>query len=244
MQVTIVNEALARSYFRGENPIGKQISLKQPLTIVGVVTNITHLSLREDTGPEMYVPYTQNPWPSMLIMQMAVRTKGDPRSAFSEIKQDVHSIYPDLPLAKMSTLTDTVDRSLAQMHFVMLSVASFGGLALLLACVGIYGVVSFSVARRTREIGIRMALGAQPSQVFILILRQGIVLTLVGLTIGLVLALGVGRLTGSFLYGVASLDPFTYLTMCATLLLVTVLATSLPAIRAMRINPMMAFRYE
>jgi len=242
--VTVINEAMAQAFWPGENPIGRQVILKTPLTIVGVVANIKQQSLREDTGPEMYVPYTQNPWPSMLIMQAVVRVHGDPHTAFAQMRAAVHAIDPDLPLARMVTLSETVDRSLAAMHFVVLSVAAFGGLALILACVGIYGVVSFSVARRTREIGIRMALGAPPRQVFSLILRQGIYLTLAGLGIGMILSLIAGRLTGAFLYGVPELDPVTYLTTCGLLIAVTMVATGFPALRAMRIDPMVAFRHE
>jgi predicted permease len=246
--VTVINRAMARTYWPGENPIGKQIGLGSPkfppMTVVGIVADIKHLSMREQTGPEMYVPYTQNPWPSMLIMQVALRTKAEPRSIFPSVERDVHSLYPDLPLAKVSTLTEAVDTSLSQMRFALLSVTAFSGLALLLACVGIYGVISFSVAQRTREIGIRMAVGANRTQIFGLIITRGLLLTAAGISIGLLLAFGVSRLTSSFLYGVPSLDFLTYSGMCLLLSLVTLFATTVPALRAMRINPMVAFRYE
>jgi putative ABC transport system permease protein len=244
--VAVVNKAMARAFWPTENPLGKQIALGSPqfpaMIIVGIVADVKHLSLRETAGPEMYVPYTQNPWSSMLIMQVAVRTKGEPRSLLPGIEREIHSIYPDIPIANVATLTEAVNKSVSSLRFALFSVGAFGGLALVLACVGVYGVVSFSVTQRTREIGIRMALGANRSQVFRMILLQGSVLGAAGLSVGLLLAFAVIRTIRAFLFGVGALDAVIYCATCALLLFVTFLGCLLPALRATRINPLVAFR--
>jgi predicted permease len=248
MPVAVINNAMAKKFWRGEDPIGKQVGLGSPefpaMTIVGIAADVKHLSLREDPGPEMYVPYTQKPYPSMLIMHVALRTKTDPTSVTRSVREVARLLDPDVPVAKLTALTTLVDNSMAGPRFSMLLLAAFGALALLLATIGMYGVISYSVTQRTREIGIRMALGAQRRNVFGMVLGQGARLTALGLAIGLVTALGVTRTMASALYGVQTTDPLTFAVVSLLLVGVALLACYLPARRATRVDPLIALRYE
>jgi len=249
--VTIITSAMAQRYWPGQDPIGKQVGVatkRWPLrVIVGVVADTKHQSLGEKPQPEMYVPYTQNEikvWPNMQTMQVALRTTMDSASVLSGIRDVLRSVDPDLPIARPATLASLVDESVVQPRFSMLLLASFGGIALLLASIGMYGVISYSVARRTREIGIRMALGAAPRQVFRMVLSQGARLVGAGLAIGLVASFLVARLMTSFLYGVRATDPVTYAAVCTLLTLVVLLACYIPARRATCVDPTVALRDE
>ena len=248
MPVAIVNEAMEKRYWPVDGAIGKQVgpgSTRYPLlTVVGVVPDVKHISLREETAPEMFVLYNQNPWPSMLNMRVALRTKGDPAAMTESVREAIQAIDPDLPLAKVSTLTTLVDDSMSQPRFSVFLLGSFGVLALLLASIGMYGVISYSVLQRTQEIGIRMALGAQRRNVFGMVLGQGARLAGLGIGIGFVTALGVTRLLASFLYGVGPTDPLTFAAVSLLLLGIALLACYLPARRAMRVDPMVALKYE
>lgn len=248
MPVAIVNAAMEKKYWPNEGAIGRQVgpgTTRFPLlTIVGVVPDVKHTSLREETAPEMYMLYNQKPWPSMLEMRVALRTKADPASVTETVRENIHAIDPDLPLARVATLTTLVDDSMSQPRFSVLLLGSFGALALLLASIGMYGVISYSVLQRTQEIGIRMALGAQRRKVFGMVLGQGARLAGLGIAIGLVAALGVTRLMASFLYGVRPTDPLTFAGVSLLLLGIALLACYLPARRAMRVDPMVALKYE
>ena len=246
--VVVINDAMAKKFWPGEDPVGKQVGLgstRFPLmTIVGIAADVKHLSLRESPGPEMYVPYTQKPYPSMLLMHVVLRGAGDAGSLTQGVRGALGRVDPDLPMAKVTTLKAIVDNSLAQPRFSMLLLAAFGGVALLLACVGMYGIISYSVAQRTREIGIRLAIGAQPRQVLWMILGQGTRLAGLGIAIGLLAALAATRIMTSFLYGVSATDPFTFAGMTLLFVVVALLACYVPARRATRINPLTALRYE
>jgi putative ABC transport system permease protein len=248
MPVAILNVAMERKYWPGKSAIGKQVgpgSTRFPLlTIVGVVPDVKHISIREETAPEMYVLYTQKPWPSMLNMRVALRTKTDPAAVTESVREAIHSLDPDLPLAKVATLTTLVDDSVSQPRFSMFLLGSFGVLAVLLASIGMYGVISYSVMQRTQEIGIRMALGAERRNVFGMVLVQGARLAGLGILIGLVAALGVTRTMASFLYGVRSTDPLTFAAVSLLLVGIALLACYLPARRATRVDPMVALRHE
>jgi predicted permease len=248
LPVAIVNKAMERKYWPREGALGKQVgpgSTRFPLlTIVGVVPDVKHASLREETAPEMYVLYNQKPWPSLLNMRVALRTKSDPAAVTGSLRDAIHAIDPDLPLAKVATLTTLVDDSMAQPRFSVFLLGAFGVLALLLASIGMYGVISYSVLQRTQEIGIRMALGAQRRKVFGMVLGQGARLAGLGIAIGLVAALGVTHLMASFLYGVRPTDPLTFAGVSLLLLGIALLACYLPARRAMRVDPMVALKYE
>jgi ABC-type antimicrobial peptide transport system permease subunit len=192
----------------------------------------------------MYVLYTQKQWPSMLNMRVALRTRTDPASVTQSVREAIHLIDPDLPLAKVATLNTLLSESLSQPRFAMLLLTSFGLLALLLASIGMYGVISYSVMQRTQEIGIRMALGAERRNVFGMMLGQGARLALLGIGIGLIGAFGVTRLMTAFLYGVQATDPLTFAAVSLLLVAITLLACYLPARRAMRVDPIVALRYE
>jgi len=247
LPVTVINSAMAKKFWPGEEPIGKQIGLGSlkfaPMTIIGIVADVKHTSLREDPGPEMYVPYTQKPWPSMLRMQVAVRTLADPTSVTGSVRAAIHMVDADLPMAKVATLTTLADNSMAQPRFAMLVLGSGGILALLLASIGMYGVISHLVAQRTQEIGIRMALGAQRRAVFSMVIGQGLRLAGLGVVIGLLVALWLTQLMNAYLFGVRSTDPFVYGAAISVLLLsVALTACYVPARRATRVDPMIALR--
>jgi putative ABC transport system permease protein len=247
-QVTVISSAMARKFWPGEDPIGKQVgpgSARYPVaTIIGIAADVKHLSVREKPGPEMYVLYNQKIWPSLLTMQFAVRTKADPASVTAGTREAIRSVDPDLPIAKVAPLTVIVKDSLTQSRFSMLLLSAFGALALILASIGIYGVISYSVGQRTREIGVRMAVGAQRRNVLGLVLGQGARLAGLGIAIGLVAAIGVTRLMASLLFGVAPRDPLTFFAVPVLLMAIALLACYIPARRAMRVDPMVALRSE
>jgi ABC-type antimicrobial peptide transport system permease subunit len=200
--------------------------------------------VRESTGPEFYVVYTQKPYPDMLTMQVALRTQADPRAIIGSAREAIRSVDPTLPIAKVSTLASLVDDSMTQPRFSMLLLAAFAALALLLASIGIYGMVSYAVAQRTQEFGIRLALGAQPRNVFSMVLGHGARLALLGVVLGFIAAFAVTRLMTSLLFGVQPTDPLTFVAVPALLMGVALLACYIPARRATRVDPIIALRYE
>jgi predicted permease len=245
--VTVISRAMARQFWPGEDPLGKQVGLGSPeypaMTVVGIVEDVKHLSLGEIPGPEMYVPYTQRPYPSMLTMRVALRSTVEPHLLTAAVRSAVRSIGPNLPLAKVTTLEELVNHSLAGPRFSMLLLSGFAGLALLLATIGVYGVVSFSVSQRTREIGIRMALGASRWRVAGMVLGRGARLTGMGIVVGLVAAEGVTRLMSNLLFGVPATDTVTFAGVSVLLAMVALLACFVPAFRAMRVQPVVALRF-
>jgi predicted permease len=248
MSVTVINNAMAKKFWPGQDPIGKQVgpgSTKYPAaTIVGIVADVKHLSLREEPGPEMYVPYTQKVWPSLLTMEVVLRTRLDAASVVTPARIAIHSVDADLPITNVRTLASMVDDSVAQPRFSMLLLGAFGAFALILACIGIYGVISYSVAQRTREIGVRVALGASRLNIFGMVLGQGARLAGLGIAVGIAAAFGATRMMSSFLYGVRPADPATFAIVCAVLLGVASIACYIPARRATRVDPLVALRHD
>lgn len=245
--VAIVNRAMAEKYWPGEDAIGKAVGVPiapTDMTIVGIVADVKHVSLREKPEPEVYVPYTQKPWPSLSTMHVAARGEGSPAALLSGLRAAVHAVDPDLPLAKIATLSEVVDESVAQPRFSMLLLGAFAALALVLACVGMYGAVSYTVVQRTPELGVRLALGADRRHIFAVVVGEGFRVALAGIAAGLVVAWGAMRLVASFLYGVEATDVATFAAMSAVLLAVAMLASYLPARRAARIDPLIAIRTE
>jgi putative ABC transport system permease protein len=249
--VAIINTAMAKKYWPGEDALGRQVGVPLPRwparTIVGIIADIKHGSLREQPDPEMYVPFTQNEikvWPSMQTMQVALRAQGDAVALSASAREAIKAADPDLPLGKIATMDVLVGESMAQSRFSALLVGAFGGLALLLATIGMYGAISYSVAQRTQEIGIRMALGAKRSAVFGMVIGEGVRLAVLGIALGLAAAFGVTRVLASFLYGVQPTDPLTFTIVSALLGIVALLACYVPAQRAMRVDPMEALRHE
>jgi predicted permease len=246
-QVTVINRAMAKAYWPGQDPIGQQVlvpSQQIPATIVGVVADMKHTSLREAPDPEMFEPYTQNVWPPLAQMQVVVRTQASPETAIGGVREAIHSLDRGLPLAKIATLSTLTDEAMAQDRFCMLLLSFFGALALVLAAIGIYGVVAYSVGQQTREIGIRMALGARRGDVFSGVLGHSLRLALPGVTLGVCAALGVGRAMAGYLYGVTPYDPATFAAVAVFLIATAVLAAYFPARRAASVDPMQALRSE
>jgi ABC-type antimicrobial peptide transport system permease subunit len=206
------------------------------------VADVTHRSVREAATPEMYVPYTQKPWPSMSTMHVAIRTRGEPAALLPTVRAAIRAIDPDLPLAKVATLASIVGETMAQPRFSMLLMSAFGVVALSLACIGLYGAVSYSVADRTTEIGIRIALGAERRRILAMVLQQAMRVTGAGIGLGLVIAFLTLRTMSSFLYGVESTDVPTFIVVASTLFAVALLACAVPARRATRVDPIVAMR--
>ncbi len=243
--VVIVNEAFVRRHFPSESVLGRRLSFSGPegpwREIVGVVRTSKYYSLGEGPTPVTYLPLPQNHETGMTLH---VRTAADPTTIVGAIRSETQSLEKNLPLATPERMTDRVSNSLyaARMGAILLGV--FGGLALLLASIGLYGVMAFAVSRRTRELGIRVALGARPGDVFRLVLRQGMTLVIAGVVLGLAVAAMVTRLLTSFLYGVSTTDALTFTAIPVLLTVVALLACYLPARRATKVEPLVALRYE
>ncbi|MHB8413010.1 MAG: ADOP family duplicated permease [Candidatus Acidiferrales bacterium] len=246
-KVGIISETLARRHFPNRNPIGRPMRFGFPPNsnvlreIVGVVGDVRDTALSQKPGSMMYVPFAQAP---LYGGEVVVRSSLSASSVAASIRQAVQSIDKDLPVTDIEHFPDALDASVAQERFRTLLLSSFSVIALLLAAAGIFGVISYSASQRTHEIGIRMALGAQPRDVLRLILEQGAKLALVGLGVGIVAALLLTRLMASLLYNVSATDPVTFAAVAILLTAVAMLACYIPARRAMRVDPMVALRYE
>jgi putative ABC transport system permease protein len=250
--VVIVNERWAQQFFPNENPIGKRIRIGDDLEVafygsgvwrevVGVVGNLKHNNLTVADVPEMYMPYRQHPESRMMV---AVRGGGNSANFTSAIRNEILALDHDLPIYNIRLMGERLAQSVLPQRFNMLLLSIFAGLALVLASVGIYGVMSYTVAQSTREIGIRMALGAGQQQVLRMVLGQGLALVLIGIVIGLAAAFGFARLMESLLFGVHATDFVTFAGVSVVLVLVALLACYLPARRATKVDPMVALRYE
>ncbi len=246
-KVAVVNEAFARYYFGDDNPIGRTFDRGKNngglIEIVGLVKDAKATSLREQTPRTFYVPFLQDQ-SSLRETTFQVRTGNDPLTLAAAIKHQLASLNPNLPIFRIRTLEDQVDESLGQERLVTTLASLFGMLALLLATLGLYGVVSYSVNQSTHEIGIRMALGARAMDVLRLVVKRGMTLTAVGVGIGLVGAFTLTRVLTSLLFDVAPTDPITFITVCACLSMVTVVACYIPARRATKVDPLVALREE
>lgn len=246
-RVILVDETLAQRYFSNTDPIGQRIkpgrreSNNTWLTIVGIVGNIKNEGFDQPDQPHLYIPILQNPGYAMAVY---VRTNGNPAGLTNALRQQVQAVDPNLPLFGERTMDDLVSASLAQRRFAMQVVGLFGVLALFLAAIGIYGVMAYSVTQRTREIGIRLALGASTTNILSWLLRQGMRLTLIGVGVGLIGALALTRLLRGLLFGIAPTDVVTYVALTLLLAVVALLACYIPARRATKVDPLVALRYE
>jgi putative ABC transport system permease protein len=244
--VAVVNDALARKYWPGEQAVGKRLRFdngpEHPWrTIVGVVGDVRQLGLEQDAPPILYIPYGQFPLP---FTDIVVRSAAPRSTVASLVRARLREVDPDLPPGETTTLDAVLGLAVAQPRFRAALISAFAVVALLLAAVGVFGLISYSVTQRTREIGIRIALGAQPRQVLGALFREGIVLAAIGTAIGLAGALAAGRLLSSFLFDVRASDPLTLAAVAVLLLAVAALATYLPARRALRVDPIAALRTE
>ena len=246
LNVAVINEALARAVFPGEDPVGKQLTNFGPdsltLQIIGVIGNVRHVGLDTAPNSEIYQVLGQAQWPSMFV---AIRSAtADPTSITSAAQRAVWSANPDVPLANIRTMQEVIANSVQRRRFSMLLLTMFASVAMLLAAIGLYGVMSYSVAQRTKEIGIRMALGAQRPDVLALVVKQGMALVFVGIAAGTILSLATTRLISGMLFGITATDPLTFAGVAALLSVVAFLANYLPARRAASVDPMVALRYE
>jgi predicted permease len=242
--VVIINEEFARRYFPGESPLGKRVrnDPKGPyLEVVGVAKNAKYRGLVEEPLPFFYTPLAQEAMSSVALL---VRTDSDPLAVLPSVRAELKSLDKNLTLFEINTLSAQLAEALSNERMVAVLLGVFGGAALLLAAVGLYGVMSYAVARRTHEIGVRMALGAQTGDIIKLVMWQGMALLLVGSAVGLAVAFALTRLMSSLLYGVSATDPVTFIGITLLLACVAMLACYLPARRATKVDPMVALRYE
>lgn len=242
-KTVLINEALARRIFPDQDAVGQRLYLRggnTPYEVVGVVGDTKQFNLLGETSPEIFTHYLESP---VTFMYVLARTKGDPTALAQPIRREVQAIDPDQPVGNR-TLTQQFENSISQPRFYTLLLGLFAAVALLLASVGIYGVMSYMVAQRTHEIGIRMALGAQRRDVFRIVVGQGLKLALVGVVIGLGLSFLATRLLEKLLFGVSTIDPVTYILIPLILTGVALAACLIPARRATRIDPMIALRNE
>jgi len=258
-KVAIINRAFARLFWPEQDAIGKQISTDPPLnlvpanllppgwtplwfTVIGVVDDVHYGDLAQQPTPTVYAPMTQGDWsPTMAI---AVRTSGDPTTLVATIRHEMAELDNNLPLAGVATMDDVLSSSVAQPELEGVLLALFASLALLLATIGIYGVLSYSVTQRTHEIGIRIAVGADSDKVLRMVIKDGLRLATIGLAIGLVLAAATTRVLSRFLFGVHPMDPATFVAVAVFIVIIACLASYIPARRATKVDPLVALRHE
>jgi predicted permease len=247
--VAIISRTMADHFWPNEEPLGKRLKRgRKPTnpwyTIVGVVEDVQNEEPGTTFGDTLYIPYLQDPKSLFPTVHLLVRTAGDPLSITSAVRREVMAVDRDQPIDKITTMDEWIVNSLSKRRFSALMLTLFGVLGITLAMIGIYGVLSYSTSRRNREIGIRMALGAQARDVVRLVLWQGMSLTAIGLAVGLALALGLTRLFAGMLYQVQPTDPATFLGMTIALAGIALLASYLPARRAARVDPLRSLKQE
>jgi putative ABC transport system permease protein len=241
----VINETMARTYFPDEDAIGKRIHVTQGpekfREIVGIVGDVKQYGPAQPSTLQTYEPFLQMPFSGISLV---IRTEGDPTSLTNAIRREILSIDKEQPVSRTRTLDQIISGSVAQQRFTMLLLGVFATVALVLAAVGLYGVMSYAVNQRTHEIGIRMALGANTGNVLRLVVGHGMLLALIGVGIGLVGAFALTRLMSGLVFGVSTTDPLTFVGISVLLAGVTLGACFVPARRAMRVDPMVALRYE
>jgi putative ABC transport system permease protein len=245
--VIIINQTLAHTYYGNQSPIGRRIQpgMSGPFcTIIGVVDDVKNAGLDRATGTELYLPYSQTQGSGNGSAYVVLRAKGDPSSLAAAVRGEVQSIDPTIPVADVRLMDDVLASAQSRPRFLTLLLTLFSASALLIATVGIYGVISYSVARRSKEFGLRIALGAQPANILALVLKQGVLLTLIGLVAGVTSALLLTRLMATLLFGVQPTDALTFFGVSALLAAVALFASYIPARRATQVDPIKALRYE
>jgi putative ABC transport system permease protein len=245
--VVVINEAAARRYWPNQDPIGRRISFDsrdgQPVwsEIVGVVRSVRHMALSEEPRSEIYIPFTQHP---LAFMTLVARTDGAPLNFVAAIRSQVQAVDKDQPISDARTMEERLAGTVSQRRLNLILLGIFAGLALSLAAIGIYGVMSYMVTQRGHEIGVRMALGAQRGDVLRLVIRQGMTLTLTGVSVGLIAAFGLTRLLSNLLFDLSATDPLTFFVTALLLGLVALAACYLPARRATKVDPIVALRCD
>ncbi|HEX9596618.1 MAG TPA: ABC transporter permease, partial [Anaerolineales bacterium] len=244
--VCLINEEMARRHWPTGDPVGQEITLKfigasRPRRVVGVVGSIRHNGLQGSPHPEVFLPLRQEPFGSMTLL---VRATEDPAALLPAARAQVWAVDKDMAMWSAAPLDQLISDSVAGRRFQLVLIGVFAGLALVLAAVGVYGVISLLTAQRTHEIGVRMALGAQREDILALVLRQGMSLALLGIALGMGSAVALTRFLSSFLFGVTATDPLTFAAVALVVAVVALAACYVPARRAMRVDPMVALRYE
>jgi predicted permease len=248
--VFIVNRRLAEQFWPGEDPTGKRLKIGPAdspnpwVTVIGVVGDVRQAGLYGEQLAELYAPYAQEPRSWMAPRDLVVRANGDAAALAGAVREAVWAVDKDQPVSNIKTMDQVFAAAISRERFQMLLLGLFAALALVLACVGLYGVISYAVAQRTHELGVRMALGAQPRDVLRLVLRQGMVLTCAGLVFGIAAGLAVTRVMTDMLYGITATDAVTFVSVGALLIVVAFLACYVPARRATKVDPLIALRYE
>ena len=252
LPVAIVNETMARQYWPGENALGRRFKIGAPdnperpwTTIVGIVADVRQMGIDEPVKAEMYLPnrqITHNPW--FIPRDLAIRTNGDPMQLVGAVRQAIREVDPDQPVSNVATMAEVLGDEAAQRRMGMIMLVAFASLALVLASIGIYGVLAYFVTQHTNEIGVRLALGATPRNILFLVLKKGMGLTLIGVAIGVAASFAFTRWMSSMLFGVKASDPLTFVAVPLLLGLVALLACAIPARRATKVDPMVALRYE
>jgi predicted permease len=240
--VIVVNETFARQFWPGQNALGKHVVIgrrPQPATVIAVAADIRNRGLEQDSQPQIYLPFAQLPWGEMNLL---VRTGVAPLSIAPAVRAQIAAVDADQPITKIQTVDDLMNSSRAQPQFIVALVAAFSITALTLAIIGIYSVLSYTVALRRHEFGIRLALGAERADILRLVLRQGLALSAAGIVIGLAAAFLLTRLVAGMLYKVGAHDLVTFILAPALFMLVALAASYLPAARATRVNPIEALR--
>jgi putative ABC transport system permease protein len=238
--VVVVNEALARSYFPNEDPLGKRIGHARR-EIVGVVGNVRHAALEDEAKPEVYLPLAQFP---RGFMTLAVRASGDPLQTLAAVRGQVRAIDKDQSVSNIHTMEELLANSVGPRRFNLLLLGLFALLGLTLGTVGIYGVISYAVSRRTHEIGIRIALGAQTTDVLQMVIWRGMGVAIAGVAVGLAAALALTRVMKNLLFNVSATDPATFALIALLLVSVALIAIYIPARRATKVDPIQALRHE
>jgi putative ABC transport system permease protein len=243
--VVIISQTLAQKMFPGEDPVGKVIRSwrddNKPREIVGVVSDVKVGSLQEQATGTAFVPHQQDPWG---VLAYVVRTEGDPTQYIAPVRSALAGMDPNIAMAKVSSMEAIRDTALAEPRFNMFLIAGFSALALVLATIGLFGVIAYAVSQRTREIGIRMALGAQRGQILAMVMSRGMRIIAIGLTLGVIGALLLSRTLATVLFDVRPNDLGVYSVLLLALGVTALLATYVPALRATRVEPLTALRYE
>jgi putative ABC transport system permease protein len=242
-QVAIINDAMARANWGQEDPLGKRIQIggPAPREIVGIIENISHFGVGDESKPEVFVPYSQV---AMNAMFLVVRTSSAPKNIIGAVQREVLTGDPNQPVSKIKTMQELYSESIAERRFTMTLLTIFAAVALIMAAVGMYSLVSYAIKQRAYELGIRMALGATPSEIIKMVLRQGASLAAIGSVVGIVAALLLTRIMSSMIYGVGVTDPITFISITAISFVTAIIASYIPARQATRIDPMTVFRSE
>jgi predicted permease len=243
----IINQAMAQTFWPGQDPLGRRIrpgSSDPWCTIVGIVEDVKNAGLDKPAGTELYLPLRQTQASGYRTMYAVLKSQGDPRGLVSSVRREIGELDPNLPLSQIRLMDEVLSLAQSRPRFLTLLLTLFSGVALAIATVGIYGVISYSVERRSKEFGLRIALGAQPWDVLGLVMKQGAGLALAGVAAGLIAAFALTRLISSLLFGVKPTDPLTFASVTLVLATIALLASYVPARRATRVDPIKTLRYE